>query len=348
MYVSHLASQRLSFQAVRAEIPALLGAYGSIPFRSTCHCALVACRGQDYWVSYPKPVAEDRFDGEFWDYNEDMQLLSALRSPSFDPVGNLSKLEDDVYLVLRASGLHDLWPDYQPPAPLGPDDTGPCKFSDVDIATMFPHMSSVKGQSNKEILAALAARCRLPSARVVVAVAFEDTLAKRCFFPRPLHFAVIHNSAPAVQMILSYVNQQHPMYLKETLQDPFDSNFGECSPLLLAILFADSEISAVLKRFGSKLNHMDYQIVSNLQCWGLFGGICKRMIELGLAAVMFFLRQTILKENVCRISWTDHLWSLRAKTSLNAQQFLEPYEERDRCNQQNEERERQRNQANLS
>lgn len=279
--------------------------------------------------------------------------MSALRSPSFDPVGNLSKLEDDVYFVLRASGLHDLWPDYQPPAPLGPDDTGPCKFSDVDIATMFPHIgneqeSSVKGQSNKEILASLAARCRLPSARVVVAVAFEDTLAKRCFSLRPLHFAVIHNSAPAVQMILSYVSQQSPMYLKETLMDPFDWNFGECSPLLLAILLADSEISAILKQFGSKLNQMDYQIVSNLQCWGLFGDICKRMIELGLAADMFVLRQTILKENVCRISWTDHLWSMRAKTSLNAQQFLEPCEERDRCNQQNEERERQRNQANIN
>eukprot|EP00931_Biecheleriopsis_adriatica_P076055 TRINITY_DN49804_c0_g1_i1.p1 TRINITY_DN49804_c0_g1~~TRINITY_DN49804_c0_g1_i1.p1 ORF type:complete len:358 (-),score=41.25 TRINITY_DN49804_c0_g1_i1:141-1214(-) len=335
-----------AIQAAVSEIPGFLGKYASIPFRCTCGCAFAACNQElSRGVSYPKPVPEDL--GDVLDYGEDVQLLSALRAwPAmncFDRLDNVSQMESDVYLVLRAAitkgGLHDLWPDYGLAQPGAEGEAFP--LSSVDLLSMFPHIgnqegNSEGGQSDKDIMAALASRCPLPSAELIVSIALRDRLKNNAFFPRPLHFAVMHNSFPAVKMILSYLSTMESQlgrssYMKDSLQYPFDCNWGEFSPLLFGILFANYEVVSALKEVGSHLNVRDYEVACTLQQHGLLGQVCDQMCKLGLTADMLVLRQTVLSNNRCRITRTDGLWLQRARTCVALKDFQEPYDEAERC-----------------
>jgi len=340
---SSLTVQPLKVQTIVAEIPSLLGIYSSIPFRCTSRLALATChRELSFWVSYPKPVPESRHG--FIDYGEDVQLLSALRAwPSgscFDDLGNVAQTESDVYLVLRAAmrngGLHNLWSDYSTPQP-DDDGPGPCPISDTDFVIMFPHIGneeggSAGGQPDRQLMSALASKCKLPQAEQLVSIIFEEHLKRNELFPRPLHFAVLHNSAAAVQMILSYLKQDPDFggyALRDALQYPLDK-FYEMSPLFFGILFADCEVTSALKRAGSHLNALDYETACELQGRALLEPICDRMVELGLATDMFVLRQYVLRSNKCRISWNDRLWSRRARTDVTSTEYAEPFEEAQR------------------
>jgi len=99
---------------------------------------------------------------------------------------------------------------------------------------------------------------------------------------RPLHYAIIHNSARAVRMMLNLSSREHGM--ENLLEKSRLDNSASLSLVFLAALFADIEIAEALKVAGATLGPSDKEAAMRLKRAGLWQQLKVRLGHIGFSA----------------------------------------------------------------
>eukprot|EP00930_Biecheleria_cincta_P032290 TRINITY_DN22407_c0_g1_i1.p1 TRINITY_DN22407_c0_g1~~TRINITY_DN22407_c0_g1_i1.p1 ORF type:complete len:293 (+),score=34.03 TRINITY_DN22407_c0_g1_i1:98-976(+) len=233
------------------EVPKLLG---------LSRCVQLARTSRDWWLACATrvsgiPASLRQAFGE--DYCEEadsvwarrvacMSLFSILGAPGFNPNQSTEVSEDEVFWCL----------------------------SDRRFRKWDCNMLRSPFQTNREMVTAFGPRCK-------IAGPVMDVLFAAPLHLRPIHYAVLHSSPRLVNMMLAAASRAG--VFSEAVQDFVGvKDDKSISALFLAVLFAEQDVVATLKRHGATTNSTDVQASLKLYRAHIWDDLHARLNEVQL------------------------------------------------------------------